>query len=41
VGRISSSSQTNRRPAASDQDLAPGHVVVSAAVVVGYALTRD
>lgn len=26
---------------AADQDLAPGHVVVSAAVVIGYALTRD
>ncbi|HTF06786.1 MAG TPA: SIMPL domain-containing protein [Asanoa sp.] len=26
---------------ASDQDLAPGHVVVSAAVTLGYALARD
>jgi uncharacterized protein YggE len=27
--------------AGSDQDLAPGHVVVSAAVTLGYALARD
>jgi uncharacterized protein YggE len=26
---------------ASDQDLAPGHVVVSAAVTIGFALARD
>lgn len=26
---------------AADQDLAPGHVVVSAAVVIGYSLARD
>jgi uncharacterized protein YggE len=26
---------------ASDQDFAPGHVVVSAAVTIGFALTRD
>jgi uncharacterized protein YggE len=41
VGAERYRSHSSMLATASDQDLAPGHVVVSAAVTIGYALTRD
>ncbi len=41
VGSERYRSHSSMLAAASDQDLAPGHVVVSAAVTIGYALARD
>jgi uncharacterized protein YggE len=41
VGNERYRSHSSMSDAGSDQDLAPGHVVVSAAVTLGYALARD
>ena len=34
-------SHSSARPEASEEDLAPGHVVVSAAVTLGFAIAHD